>query len=74
MKSSANINESTEYMQLISHLAMQMSGFFKLAAGELREGVKWGLPEWIDLQLHEEIAASTMKIVVHVCVPTVIED
>lgn len=54
------------YMVLLRRLMDKMKSFFRRAAGELREGVDWTLPAWIDLQLHDEIASSDARIVVEV--------
>jgi hypothetical protein len=54
------------YMVLVAQLMDKMKGFFRHAAEELREGVNWALPEWIDLQVNDEIASSDARIVVKV--------
>ena len=62
----AEVGVDDGYMVLVAQLMEKMKGFFRHAAGELREGVNWALPEWIDLQLHDEIASSDARIVVKV--------
>jgi Anaphase-promoting complex, cyclosome, subunit 4 len=59
---SMTIDEYDPYFVLVNRLTEMMKGFFKRAATELREGVSWLVPHWIDLQLHEEIAASDVRI------------
>ena len=54
------------YLVLVRRLMEEISGYFKRAAEELREGVSWLLPDWIDLQIHDEIAASDVHITTQV--------
>jgi hypothetical protein len=65
----AEVKVDDGYMVLVAQLMEKMKGFFRHAAGELREGVNWALPEWIDLELHDEIASSDARIVVKVYAP-----
>ena len=50
------------FLSAVGQLMEIMKGYFENAAGELREGVEWMLPGWIDLGVHEEIAASDVHI------------
>jgi hypothetical protein len=54
------------YLVLVKRLMEEISGYFRRAAEELREGVSWLLPDWIDLQIHDEIAASDLHITTQV--------
>jgi len=54
------------YFSMLNRLSEIMKGYFRNAAKELREGIHWGLPDWIDLGIHDEIAASDAQITVQV--------
>jgi hypothetical protein len=64
--SDTNVREASGYGGLVTRLTEVMGGFFRHASGELRAGVRWGLSDWVDLQLHDEIAASDVQIVIQV--------
>jgi hypothetical protein len=57
------------FVPAVRQLMEIMKRYFESAAGELREGVEWMLPEWIDLGVYDEIAASdvhiTTKVIPH---------
>jgi Anaphase-promoting complex, cyclosome, subunit 4 len=50
----------TSYFTLIEGLMDCMKVYFKDASEELKEGVSWVIPDWIDLEIHEEITSSDM--------------
>jgi hypothetical protein len=50
------------YLCLVNGLTENMKRYFKSASGELKEGVSWVIPDWIDLEIHEEIVSSDMHI------------
>ena len=56
--SSMTIDGYDAYLVLLNRLVDGMKVYFRSAAGELREGVFWSLPDWVDLKIHDEIAAS----------------
>jgi hypothetical protein len=60
--SSMKIDGYDAYLVLLNRLTDEMKVYFRRAAGELREGVSWWLPDWVDLQIHDEIAASDVFI------------
>jgi hypothetical protein len=51
------------YLVLVNQLMEKMKNYFRLSAEELREGVSWELPGWIDLQVDEEIVGSDAHLV-----------
>lgn len=59
-------HDTEGYLAQVSRLSELMRGYFRSAAQELREGIDWVLPDWIDLPIHEEIAASDAQITVQV--------
>jgi hypothetical protein len=50
------------YISCVRDLMEVMKGYFRKAAGELRGFVAWVLPEWIDLEIHDEVVSSDMRI------------
>ena len=50
------------YFTLIHQLIDAMKTYFRAASEELKEGVSWVIPNWIDLEIHEEIASSDMYV------------
>ena len=50
------------YLELVSRVMEKMKRYFRHAAGELKEGMSWALPDWIDLQVNEQIIASDLRI------------
>jgi hypothetical protein len=55
------------YLFQVDRLAETMGRYFRSAARELREGIHWVLPDWIDLQFDgDEIVASHAQITVQV--------
>ena len=66
------IDAGERYLVVVRELMNVMKGYFKKAAGELRGGVSWALPDWIDLEIRDEIASSDMRILtlvrrIHYC-------
>ena len=57
------------FVPAVRQLMEIMKRYFESAAGELREGVEWMLPEWIDLGVYDEIAASDVHITTKVIPP-----
>jgi len=56
------IDGGERYLAVVRELMSVMKGYFKKAAGELRGGVSWALPQWIDLEIPHEIASADMRI------------
>ena len=54
------------YLGRLNRLIELMRTYFARAAEELKEGVKWALPDWIDLQINDEIASSDARIITQV--------
>jgi hypothetical protein len=54
------------YLGMLNRLIELMGTFFAHASGELKEGVEWVLPGWIDLQINDEIGSSDARITTQV--------
>jgi len=54
------------YLSMIRQLSEILSGYFRHAAGELKEGVTWALSDWIDLEINDQIASSDVRLVIKV--------
>ena len=63
---SMKVDGNEGYLVLVNRLMEELSGYFRHAAEELKEGVTWLLPDWIDLQIHDEIASSDVHITTQV--------
>jgi len=61
-KFAADMSVDSGFVSSVRQLMGIMKGYFESAAGELKEGVEWVLPDWIDLSINEEIAASDVHI------------
>jgi Anaphase-promoting complex, cyclosome, subunit 4 len=51
------------YLAWVRRLSEKVNDYFRHAARELKAGVAWALPDWIDLQINDEIVASDAKLV-----------
>jgi hypothetical protein len=67
------VDEEGAYIFFVRELMEVMKGYFRKAAGELRGFVAWVLPEWIKLEIREEVASSDMRIMALVVAPAVSE-
>jgi Anaphase-promoting complex, cyclosome, subunit 4 len=67
------VDEEEAYISSVRGLMEVMKGYFRKAAGELRGFVAWVLPEWIDLEMNEEVVSSDMRIMAVVVPPTLSE-
>ena len=56
-------SDEASYLGTLNRLMQLMKMYFSRAAEELREGVEWVLPDWIDLLIHDEIASSDAHII-----------
>jgi hypothetical protein len=56
------IDGEEAYISCVRELVEVMKGYFQKAAGELRGFVAWALPEWIDLEIHDDVVSSDMRI------------
>ena len=61
-KFAGDMSVDSGFSSAVTQLMGIMKGYFETAAGELEEGVAWVLPDWIDLCIHDEIAASDVRI------------
>jgi len=55
-------SDEAAYLGKLNRLMELMKMYFSRAAEELKEGVEWVLPDWIDLLIHDEIASSDAHI------------
>jgi hypothetical protein len=62
--------EKDSYLSMVRRLSETMSGYFRHAAGELKAGVTWALPDWIDLEINAEVTASDSQLVAKVSIYT----
>lgn len=54
------------YLGMLNRLMELMRAYFARAAEQLKEGVEWVLPDWIDLQINDEIASSDAQMIIQV--------